>query len=242
MPRTPAVKPKQSKGSKPTTNSRLPARSSKPHDKPAPPSASASDSPSPSSNTTPSAWTLEKHLVLQIVLAKLESSKSCDWHELSLKLSGTSGRAEDEAKGGKKGTIKARGKEKKDVTAQGLSGTELREMYHNIILPSLRAGRALWTEDATNHTFAPLTPITANAETPTTTTTRDQEFAQEGESDEDADSNHESMDETTDMKASRSSPTVARPTRAAKARKSYAEEYVESDAEQSDESMGSGSE
>lgn len=44
------------------------------------------------------------------------------------------------------------------------------------------------------------------------------------------------------MKASRSSPTVARPTRVAKASKSYAEEYVESDAEQSDESMGSESE
>ncbi|RSH91277.1 hypothetical protein EHS25_009576 [Saitozyma podzolica] len=233
MPRSPAAKPKQFKPSKPTTYSRLPAKSSKHYAKPTPP---------PSSSTTPPALTLDKHLVLQIILAKLESSKSCDWHELSLKLSGTSGYAKEGAKGGKKGAIKAKAREKKDVAAQGLSGTELREMYHDIILPSLRSGRALWTDDTTSHIPVPLTPVSASAETPTTITTRDQKFIQEGDSDEDVASNDESMDETTNTKVSGSSPTVARPTRAAKARKSYAEEYVESDAEQSDESMGSESE
>jgi hypothetical protein len=123
MPRSPAAKPKQFKPSKPTTYSRLPAKSSKHDAKPTPP---------PSSSTTPPALTLDKHLVLQIILAKLESSKSCDWHELSLKLSGTSGYAKEGAKGGKKGAIKAKAREKKDVAAQGLSGTELREMYHDV--------------------------------------------------------------------------------------------------------------
>lgn len=264
MPKTPPVKPKQSKGSKPTTYSRPRAKSiSKPHTRPAPPSTS----PSLSSSDTPPALTLDKHLVLQIILAKLESSKSCDWHELSLKLSGTSGHAENEAKGGKKGTIKAKGKGRKEV-AQGLTGTELREMYHNVcrwafqktdkgcgtgglaanvtqsILPSLRTGRALWTDDTTHHAPVPLTPNSVSAGTPTANTSHNPDAIQEGGSEEDeaVASDHESMNETTDAKVPRGSSEIARPVRAAKARKSYVEEHEEWDDEQSDDSMGSESE
>jgi hypothetical protein len=71
-----------------------------------------------------------------------------------------------------------------------------------IILPSLRSGRALWTDDTTSHIPVPLTPVSASAETPTTITTRDQKFIQEGDSDEDVASNDESIDETTNTKVS----------------------------------------
>ncbi|EAL22493.1 hypothetical protein CNBB3710 [Cryptococcus deneoformans B-3501A] len=70
---------------------------------------------------------LTKDLVLQIVLAKLQSSKTCDWYALSQKLN------KDEKRGWEK--------KKGEIT-----GTELHDLYHNRILPALKSGIALWSD------------------------------------------------------------------------------------------------
>ena len=52
----------------------------------------------------------DKALVLSIVLAKLEATKSCDWHDLAVKLSAGAGRGSKKA----------------------WSGTDLHGMYHDV--------------------------------------------------------------------------------------------------------------
>jgi hypothetical protein len=76
---------------------------------------------------------LDKKLVLRILLAKLEGSKSCDWHELSLALAGQAGG--DTTFGVKGGAGKGRGKkatEEKAKEAKAISGTQLHDLYHNV--------------------------------------------------------------------------------------------------------------
>ncbi|OXC69823.1 hypothetical protein AYX13_01590 [Cryptococcus neoformans] len=76
-----------------------------------PSSSSADMSLLPSSPKHDASLDLDKDLVHQIVLAKLQSSKTCDWHALSQKLN----------QDGKRGSGK-----KKEIT-----GTELHDLYHN---------------------------------------------------------------------------------------------------------------
>jgi hypothetical protein len=64
---------------------------------------------------------LSKTLVLRMLLAKLEVSKTCDWHALSLQLAPPKG---------KRGSSK------------GMSGSDLHEVYHNVS----RRGREGWRE------------------------------------------------------------------------------------------------
>lgn len=87
---------------------------------------------------------MNKDLVRQIVLAKLESSKTCDWYTLSQILN----------QDGKQ----VWGKKKGEIT-----GTKLHDLYHNVsrgllwkfssydmdkrILPALKSGLALWSND-----------------------------------------------------------------------------------------------
>lgn len=115
---------------------------------------------------------LDKALVLQIVLAKLEACKTCDWHELSMKLGkyniagsgvGQGGRGKKRGKGGK-GKKKASKGKKGDLgdeagedetagspeTGVGMSGTELYEMYHNVSVFILTAVSALSTRCLTS--------------------------------------------------------------------------------------------
>lgn len=80
------------------------------------PSSSSED---PSSPKPDPSLDLNKDLVLQIVLAKLESSKTCDWYTLSQRLN----------QDGKQGL----GKKKGEIT-----GTELHNLYHNV------SGVLLW--------------------------------------------------------------------------------------------------
>ena len=91
---------------------------------------------------------LSKDLVLRVIIAKLDSSKICDWHELSLDL-GTLGKTIEK-------TVK--GKQEKSLIAW--SGSELHEIYHNVshilsmtarilivaqsILPALKSGHLPW--------------------------------------------------------------------------------------------------
>ncbi|BEI83528.1 hypothetical protein CcaverHIS002_0401320 [Cutaneotrichosporon cavernicola] len=74
----------------------------------------------------PKTRTISKSLVLQMLLVKLADSKTCDWHALSLRLAPPKS---------KRGKVKA-----------GISGSDLHELYHNFILPGLKAGRPLWRE------------------------------------------------------------------------------------------------
>ncbi|KIR58666.1 hypothetical protein I314_05505 [Cryptococcus bacillisporus CA1873] len=97
--------------------------------KPRQPSSSSEDtSLLPSSLKRDASLHLNKDLVLQIVLAKLESSKTCDWYTLSQRLD----------QDGKQ----VWGKKKVEIT-----GTELHDLYHNRILPALKSGLALWSND-----------------------------------------------------------------------------------------------
>lgn len=77
-----------------------------------PSSSSADMSLLPSSPKHDALLDLDKDLVHQIVLAKLQSSKTCDWYALSQKLN----------QDGKRGWGK-----KKEIT-----GTELHDLYHNV--------------------------------------------------------------------------------------------------------------
>jgi len=93
-----------------------------------------SPSPTPSLDSPPAALGLDKALVLRIILAKLEASKTCDWYELSLKLN-------KDADGGKagdaKGKDKAKGRKKgsdDEHKGRGLSGSELYDLYHYVSL------------------------------------------------------------------------------------------------------------
>lgn len=65
---------------------------------------------------------LDKHLVLQIVIAKLEASKTCDWFILS--------REVGKKVGGKKGK-------------EAWTGTELHDLYHSVcvVLNCIRSMR-----------------------------------------------------------------------------------------------------
>ncbi|CAK9786940.1 hypothetical protein CC85DRAFT_319557 [Cutaneotrichosporon oleaginosum] len=91
--------------------------------KPTPKPRSSANMPPPPMKKT---RVVKKSLVLQMLLTKLEASKTADWHALSLRLSPSSGNSKTEAK--------------------GLSGSDLHELYHNFVLPGLKAGRALWEE------------------------------------------------------------------------------------------------
>lgn len=65
----------------------------------------------------PKTRTLSKSLVLDIILAKLEYTKGCDWYELSQRLAGEkAGKDNTKAKGGRK----------------ELSGSDLHDLYHNV--------------------------------------------------------------------------------------------------------------
>ncbi|WVQ98660.1 hypothetical protein IAU59_005791 [Kwoniella sp. CBS 9459] len=96
--------------------------------------------------STQTQTSLDKQLVLAIIVAKLEASKECDWHALSQtigdRIKATSSPSSASASGGKKG--------KQGTGAGGgegkMSGTELYELYHTTILPSLKNGKALWTD------------------------------------------------------------------------------------------------
>lgn len=79
----------------------------------------------PSSPKHDASLDLDKDLVHQIVLAKLQSSKTCDWYALSQKLN----------QDGKRGSGK-----KKEIT-----GTELHDMDKRI-LPALKSGIILWND------------------------------------------------------------------------------------------------
>ncbi|WVO21937.1 uncharacterized protein IAS62_003257 [Cryptococcus decagattii] len=97
--------------------------------KPRQPSSSSEDtSLLPSSLKRDASLHLNKDLVLQIALAKFQSSKTCDWYTLSQRLN------QDEKQ--------VWGKKKMEVT-----GTELHDLYHNRILPVLKSGFALWSND-----------------------------------------------------------------------------------------------
>lgn len=82
--------------------------------KPRQPSSSSEDtSLLPSSLKRDASLHLNKDLVLQIALAKFQSSKTCDWYTLSQRLN------QDEKQ--------VWGKKKMEVT-----GTELHDLYHNV--------------------------------------------------------------------------------------------------------------
>ncbi|KAL7422262.1 hypothetical protein Q5752_002908 [Cryptotrichosporon argae] len=107
--------------------------------------------PSPSAPTTPTTPPTpapaplpgaEKAVVLAILLAKLEDSKTCDWFGLAQSLGGGGGGGGGAKDKGGKG--KGQGRK---VEGEGWSGNELRQMYQSTILPALRAGTALWTDD-----------------------------------------------------------------------------------------------
>lgn len=68
---------------------------------------------------------LDKGLVLRIIIAKLEASKTCDWFELSRNLA-----AEAPADTPGKAKGKAGGKKKDKEGKPGLSGSELHDLYH----------------------------------------------------------------------------------------------------------------
>ncbi|WWD15841.1 hypothetical protein CI109_100265 [Kwoniella shandongensis] len=142
-----------------------------------------STSPSPDRNLAPQSTkdlelNVDKELVLKIIVAKLEASKSCDWHELSKKIGkfGTGGIVS-------KGKI-AKGKKGVDEEG-GLSGTELHDLYHNTILPALRNGRALWRDSP-----EPLSKSTSLASPEATTPTSP---AEEEEDDMGLDSGEETQ-------------------------------------------------
>jgi hypothetical protein len=112
-----------------------PKPKTKPIAKPTPSSKKKTESPPPSPRQRPS---LDKSLVLRILLAKLQASKTCDWYELSLKLN-----AEDDGGGGKeaaggKGSGGKGGKAAKDKVEKGkgkkggISGADLHDLYHNV--------------------------------------------------------------------------------------------------------------
>lgn len=75
------------------------------------------DPKNPKTAIKDSAHSLTKDFVLQLILTKLEASKTCDWHELSLKL-GTEGKDMVKVSQGK--------------TAEGWTGSELYDFYHNV--------------------------------------------------------------------------------------------------------------
>ncbi|RSH78312.1 uncharacterized protein EHS24_002781 [Apiotrichum porosum] len=130
------------------------------------PKTKKSLSPPPS---PPRTAVLDKNLVCRIILAKLDESKTCDWYALSQKLA-----AEDGGNGVKTGIItkagtgkggkgNAKGKNGKNGknSNNALSGSDLHDLYHNKILPGLRAGRALWRESPppdARDTYESLTP------------------------------------------------------------------------------------
>jgi hypothetical protein len=102
---------------------------------------------------------LDKALVLQILVTKLEASRTCDWYGLALSLADTGAGGEAKAKTKGKGANGNGGGKGGGKKSEGLRGTELHDMYHNVnfvgrtvslpqnILPGLKAGRALWAED-----------------------------------------------------------------------------------------------
>ncbi|KAK8869883.1 hypothetical protein IAR55_000451 [Kwoniella newhampshirensis] len=117
-------------------------------------------SPRPGSNsdtaTDDLTLNLDKDLVLKIIIAKLEASKTCDWHELS-KTIGKIGHGVE-----KKAVSSKGGKGKKSSEEEsGFSGTELHELYHHTILPALRDGRALWQDSSETQHAQSTSPSTA---------------------------------------------------------------------------------
>ncbi|WVQ78023.1 hypothetical protein IAT38_000104 [Cryptococcus sp. DSM 104549] len=137
------------KPSPPSPDSSSPATHS-PHKADAPVAADAPDSPG-AGTALPTTAALDKDLVLRIILAKLEASKTCDWYELSLKLAEegelSPGRAVCKAAGKGRGKGQEKLGKKGRKSEEALSGAELFDLYHNRILPALKAGRPLWRED-----------------------------------------------------------------------------------------------
>lgn len=104
-------------------------------------SSPISDADAAKDRTAPEAVLLDKAFVLRLVIAKLEASKSCDWHELAQKLSG--GRKGDDSattKGAKRGKAPTAEREEKGVGSEW-TGTELHDMYHNV---SYQRAMARW--------------------------------------------------------------------------------------------------
>ncbi|WVQ71589.1 hypothetical protein IAR50_001129 [Cryptococcus sp. DSM 104548] len=149
MPKAPSSKAQ----AKPAlTKRKLPSKAAK---KGSGDAASTTSNPFSPSSGDPTSFSLDldKGLVLQIILAKLEANKTCDWYEMSqrFKAEGEVGVDKDGVEGGTAGKGKgkggARGKGKGKKRDGELSGTDLHDLYHNKILPALKNGRALWVED-----------------------------------------------------------------------------------------------
>lgn len=94
-------------------------RGPKPKPKPAPkPKAQPKAKAEPARATSPlPPAQLDKSLVLKIIVAKLEGSKTADWHALSQHLSSN----ENKPKGGKK-----------KAASTDLTGNQIHSMYHNV--------------------------------------------------------------------------------------------------------------
>ena len=94
-------------------------RGTKPKHNPKPkvePKAKAKAEPS-RATSPPAQLQLDKSLVLKIIVAKLEATKTADWHALSVSLAASEGKT----KGGKK-----------KAAAGEMTGTQIHSMYHNV--------------------------------------------------------------------------------------------------------------
>lgn len=66
---------------------------------------------------------LDRALALDILVAKLEATKTCDWYALSQRLAAAAKEREEEEKAKRKA---------EKVKVKVLSGSELHDLYHNV--------------------------------------------------------------------------------------------------------------
>lgn len=98
-----------------------------------PSSKSLSDKPKPRRK-------LDRALALEILIAKLESTKTCDWYALSQRLAAPEKEREKEEKA----------KRKVEKSKKELSGSELHDLYHNVSFAApfkLTTGRSPGSEE-----------------------------------------------------------------------------------------------
>jgi hypothetical protein len=75
----------------------------------------------------------DKDLILRMIIAKLESNKTCDWYELAIQLN-------EDGFGGVLGSAK-KAKRGKKMSEDKVTGDELHELYHHVSHLSVLAGR-----------------------------------------------------------------------------------------------------
>ncbi|ORY33751.1 hypothetical protein BCR39DRAFT_556978 [Naematelia encephala] len=106
-----------------------------------------------------------KEIIIEILLAKLDSSKTFDWHDLSQRLAPKEQSHTDMKRKNRSRKGDSNSKKQKETHLDSRwTGTQLHDMYHYEIIPALRAGRVPWV----NISPEPSTPSTAPPTTPQT--------------------------------------------------------------------------